>query len=72
MSARAIWLTGREGKGLMSTSEPVAASRSSCQPGKVASKRKVMKARMMATILSLAVQSEVYPREVPDKMRRLT
>lgn len=35
----------------MSMSEPVRASRSSCQPGKVARRRKVTKARMMATIL---------------------
>jgi hypothetical protein len=36
---------------LMSISEPVRASRSSCQPGKVAKSRKVTKASMMATIL---------------------
>lgn len=51
MRARATWETGREGKGLMSMSEPVRASCSSCQPGKVARRRKVMKARMIATIL---------------------
>lgn len=51
MSASATCETGREGKGLMSMSEPVRASRSSCQPGKVARRRKVTKARMMATIL---------------------
>jgi hypothetical protein len=51
MSARATCDTGREGKGLMSMSEPVRASRSSCQPGKVARRRKVTKARIMATIL---------------------
>jgi hypothetical protein len=49
--ARATCETGREGKGLMSMSEPVRASRSSCQPGKVARRRKVTKARMMATML---------------------
>lgn len=49
--ARATCETGLEGKGLMSMSEPVRASRSSCQPGKVARRRKVTKARMMATIL---------------------
>jgi hypothetical protein len=49
--AKATWETGREGKGLMSMSEPVRASRSSCQPGKVARRRKVTKARMMATML---------------------
>ncbi len=51
MRASATWETGREGKGLMSMSEPVRASRSSCQPGKVARRRKVMKARIMATML---------------------
>ena len=51
MSASATCETGREGKGLMSMSEPVRASRSSCQPGKVARRRKVMKARMIATML---------------------
>jgi hypothetical protein len=51
MSARATCDTGREGKGLMSMSEPVRASRSSCQPGKVARRRKVTKARIMATML---------------------
>ncbi len=51
MRARAACETGREGKGLMSTSEPVRASRSSCQPGKVASMRKTTKARTMATML---------------------
>lgn len=51
ISARATCETGREGKGLMSMSEPVRASRSSCQPGKVARRRKVTKARIMATML---------------------
>lgn len=51
MRARATCETGREGKGLMSMSEPVRASRSSCQPGKVARRRKVTKARMIATML---------------------
>lgn len=49
--ASATCETGRDGKGLTSTSEPVVASSSWCQPGKVASRMKVMKARMMATIL---------------------
>lgn len=49
--ARATCETGREGNGLMSMSEPVRASRSSCHPGKVARRRKVTKARMMATML---------------------
>ena len=51
MSARATCETGREGKGLTSTSEPVCGSRSSCQPGKVARRMKVMKERMIATML---------------------
>jgi hypothetical protein len=51
IKARATCETGREGKGLMSMSEPVRASRSSCQPGKVARRRKVTKARIMATML---------------------
>jgi hypothetical protein len=49
--ASATCETGREGKGLMSMSEPVRASRSSCHPGKVARRRKVMNARTMATML---------------------
>lgn len=51
MSASATCDTGLDGNGLMSTSDPVAASRSSCQPGNVASKRKVIKARTIATML---------------------
>lgn len=50
MVARATWLTGREGKGLTSCSEPEEEV-SVCQPGKVARRMKVRKARMMATIL---------------------
>lgn len=50
MIARAIWETGREGKGLTSRSLPWASS-SSCQPGKVARRRRQMKAKMMAMIL---------------------
>lgn len=50
MSVRAIWLTGREGKGLTSRSDPSESS-DSCQPGKVARRRKQMKARIMAMIL---------------------
>lgn len=60
--ARATCETGREGKGLMSMSEPVRASCSSCQPGKVARRRKVTKARTMATMLcnvSVEVRMEV-------------
>jgi hypothetical protein len=55
MRARATWETGREGKGLTSTSEPVWRSRSSCQPGKVARRMKVMKARIMATMLFIQI-----------------
>ena len=50
INARAICETGREGKGLTSRSEPCS-SISSCQPGKVARRRKQTKARTMATIL---------------------
>lgn len=50
MIARAIWETGREGKGLTSRSLPCASS-SSCHPGKVASKRRQMNAKMMAMML---------------------
>ena len=48
--ARAVWETGREGKGLTSRSEPES-STSSCQPGKVARRMKQKKARTIATIL---------------------
>lgn len=51
MRARATCETGRDGNGLMSMSDPVRASRSSCHPGKVARRRKVTKARIMATML---------------------
>ena len=47
--ARATWETGREGKGLTSFSAPI--SGSSCQPGNVARRMKVMKARTIATML---------------------
>lgn len=50
MSASATCDTGREGKGLTSTSEPSRVC-SSCQPGKVARSKKTIKARMMATML---------------------
>lgn len=55
MRARAICETGREGKGFTSTSEPVAASRSSCQPGNVARRMNVKKARTIATMLGKIV-----------------
>lgn len=48
--ARAIWETGREGKGLTSRSEPWASS-SSCQPGKVARRRRQMNAKIIAMML---------------------
>lgn len=50
MMTRATWLTGREGKGLTSRSEPSESS-SSCQPGKVARRRRQMKAKMIAMML---------------------
>ena len=50
--ARAIWETGREGKGLTSRSEP-SESVSSCHPGKVARRRRQTKAKMMAIILRI-------------------
>ena len=50
MMARAIWETGRDGKGLTSRSEPSESS-VSYQPGKVARRMKQMKAKMMAMML---------------------
>lgn len=50
MMARATCETGLLGKGLTSRSEPSLSS-SSCQPGKVARRRKQMKAKMMAMML---------------------
>lgn len=50
MMASAICETGREGNGLTSRSEP-ASSASSCQPGKVARRRKQMNAKTIAIIL---------------------
>lgn len=50
MMARATCDTGRLGKGFTSRSDPSLSS-SSCQPGKVARRRKQMKAKMMAMIL---------------------
>ena len=55
MMARAIWETGRLGKGLTSRSEPSLSS-SSCQPGKVAKSRKQMKANMIAMMLRKIVR----------------
>lgn len=60
MRASATWDTGREGKGLMSTSLPVRASCSSCQPGKVARRRMTMKARTMPTMLRGGVSMVSY------------
>lgn len=54
--ASADWETGRDGKGLTSTSEPVERSLSSCQPGKDARRRKQRKAKMMAMILFMVSQ----------------
>lgn len=51
MMARAIWETGREGKGLTSRSEPSRSS--SCQPGKVAKRSRQMNAKMMAMMLEV-------------------
>ena len=50
MMTRATWLTGREGNGLTSRSEPSESS-SSCQPGKVARRSRQMKAKMTAMML---------------------
>lgn len=50
MIASAICETGREGNGLTSRSEP-ASSSSSCQPGKVARRRRHMNAKTIATML---------------------
>lgn len=50
MMASATWLTGLDGKGLTSRSEP-SLSVSSCQPGKVARRSRQMKAKMMAMML---------------------
>jgi hypothetical protein len=52
MMAREICETAREGKGLTSRSEPSESS-SSCQPGKVARRRKQMNAKMMAMMLEV-------------------
>lgn len=50
MMASATCDTGRLGKGFTSRSEPSLSS-SSCQPGKVARRRKQMKAKIMAIML---------------------
>lgn len=55
MMASATWLTGLLGKGLTSLSDPSESS-SSCQPGKVASRRRQMKAKMMAIMLSQQIR----------------
>lgn len=71
INARATCDTGREGKGLISMSEPVRASCSSCQPGNVARRRKVMKARTIAMMLrrSLVInqvcsEEKVYSQQI--------
>lgn len=48
--AKAIWETGREGKGLTSRSEPWESS-SSCHPGNVARRRRQINAKIIATML---------------------
>lgn len=63
--ARATCETGREGKGLTSLSEP-RSSVSSCQPGNVARRRKVTKARTMATMLRYSI-STVVPKRGHDE-----
>jgi hypothetical protein len=54
MMASATWETGRDGKGFTSRSDPSLSS-SSCHPGKVARRRKQMKANIMAMILDHGV-----------------
>lgn len=51
--ARETWETGREGKGFTSRISEPSSVVSSCQPGKVARRRKQKKARMMATMLGI-------------------
>lgn len=58
MIAKAVCDTGRDGKGLTSRSEPSESS-SSCQPGKVARRRKHRKANTMATMLNRKCQLAV-------------
>lgn len=50
--AKETWETGREGKGFTSRMESSSVV-SSCQPGKVARRRKQKKARTMATMLGI-------------------
>lgn len=52
MMAKATCETAREGKGLTSRSEPSESS-SSCHPGKVARRRRQMKAKIMAMMLQV-------------------
>ena len=51
--ARETWETGREGKGFTSRISEPSSVVSSCQPGKVARRRKQKKARTMATMLGI-------------------
>ena len=53
MRARETWETGREGKGFTSRISEPSSVVSSCQPGKVARRRKQKKARTMATMLGI-------------------
>lgn len=63
MMAKAICDTGREGNGLTSLSLPSESS-SSCHPGKVARRRRQMKARMIAMILhALSVICQQTPED---------
>ena len=54
MMAKATWLTGREGNGLTSRSDPSLSS-SSCHPGNVASSSRQTKAKMIAMMLLTAL-----------------
>ena len=70
MRARAIWLTGREGNGFTSMSEP-ASSRSSCQPGKVARMMKQMNERTIATMLFKETVSFISSKSSRTRRREL-
>lgn len=71
MMARAIWLTGLDGNGLTSRSDPSESS-SSCHPGKVARRRRQMKAKMIAMILytkKLSVSILLFPTTIFGGLR---
>lgn len=65
MMASATWLTGRLGNGLTSRSDPSESS-SSCQPGKVASRRRQTKAKMMAMMLAQGSRVRLDPSACPS------